>query len=293
MKPGIFPALKMSEYLALKALSSGRCNILLTQSPFHALHDEGSPPSEVSEIGTAIHDGLLEGVDRIVPVPADDWRTKLAKEARDLARAEGKIPMLSRKVDQVMQAIEAARDYMHGSELSDEWAAEHDVELTMVWKEGKIFCKARADWLARDRSLLIHVKTTAGSAQPESWIRNQLSPAGYDVAAAFYERGLYASEKGVGLNAPTSVFLIIEQQPPFGCSLVGLSPAMMDLATRKADRAIRIWQECHETGHFPCYPSRIAYAEPMPWQVANEEAEQFMAERPGFNEKELEGGIPL
>lgn len=296
MKAGIFPAIKMSEYLSLKALSSGRCNTILTQSPFHALHDEGGDPSEVSDIGTAIHDGLLEGVDRIVAIEADDWRTKAAKAARDEARAAGKIPMLARKVEQVTHAIESAKAYMLSSEIAEEWSGASESELTIIWKEGKLFCKARPDWLSADRSLLIHVKTTAGSAQPESWIRNQLTACGYDLAVAFYERGLYAAEDGAGQNAPTSVFLIIEQNAPYGCSLVGLSPAMLDLASRKAERAIRIWQECQETGHFPCYPSRIAYAEPMPWQLANEETEQILGQMgkqaDRLTDDELQGGIP-
>lgn len=298
MKPGIYPKILMREYLALKALSSGRCNVILSQSPFHALHDEGGQPSEVSDIGTAIHDGLLEGVDRIVSIEADDYRTKLAKEARDQARAEGKIPMLARKVEQVIDGIESAKAYMLGSELADEWAGESEAEQTIVWKEGKVLCKARPDWLSADRSLLIHVKTTAGSAQPESWIRNQLSPSGYDVACAFYEKALY-SLPGAGQNAPTSVFLVIEQTKPYGCSLVGLSPAMLDLANRKAERAIRVWQECQESGVYPCYPSRIAYAEPMPWQIASEETEEIfgqMTQEPRgemFDEETLKDGVPL
>lgn len=293
VKPGIYSSIKMAEYLALKALSAGRCNVILTQSAFHALHDEQSAPSEVSEIGTAIHDGLLEGVDRIVAIEADDWRTKAAKAAREEARAAGKIPILARKAEQVTRAIDCARGYMSQSELADEWAGESEAELTLVWKEGKVLCKARPDWLAADRSLLIHVKTTAGSAQPESWIRNQLCASGYDLAAAFYERGLYAAESGKGRDAPTSVFLVIEQQPPFGCSLVGLSPAMMDLASSKAERAIAIWQKCQASGNYPCYPSRIAYAEPLPWQMVNEEAEKFQHESEQLSEEELQGGIPL
>ena len=80
--------MSMSEYLSLDALSSGVCHTLLTESPYHARFKQENPgaPSSVSDMGIAIHDGLLEGVDRIVAIDADDWRTKAAKEARDAAR---------------------------------------------------------------------------------------------------------------------------------------------------------------------------------------------------------------
>ena len=282
---GVHAGVSMQDYLLHHGLSSSRLHTLLTQSPFHAYHDEGGEPSEVSEIGTAIHDALLEGVDRIVTVEADDWRTKDAKAARDTARAEGKIPMLARKVSQVMSAVEAAKRYISSSEIAGVFD-DGKPEQTVIWKEGEMLCKARPDWLTNDRSLLLHVKTTAGSAQPDSWIRNMLTGMGYDVAASFYERGCYQAKietKSGGVVQ--SVFLVIEQSPPYGCSLIGLDPAMQDLAARKVERGIRIWQQCKASGKYPAYPSRICYAEPRPWELEAEETKAFTSE-------ELEGGIP-
>lgn len=267
---GIHDGITMQTYLLHRGLSASRLHTILTQSPFHAYHAEGGEPSEASEIGTAIHDGLLEGVDRIVTVDADNWMTKAAKEAREKARAEGKIPMLARKVDQIMNAIQAARSFMATSELAEQWAGVSSSEVTMIWNEDKMICKARPDWLSGDRSLMIHVKTTQGSAEPSSWIRNQLTSSGYDIAAAFYQRGIAALEA-----VPLSVFLVIEQNPPYGCSLVGLDPAMQELADRKVERGIRIWQQCKATNKYPSYSSRIHYAEPKAWMIDEEESHVF------------------
>ena len=288
LKPGIH-RISMAEYLDIKALSSGLCNTILQCSPYHAKHEQdGRPndPSSESDIGTAIHDALLEGIDRIAVIDADDWRTKAAKEAREQARAAGQIPMLARRVAQIEAAVESAKAFIASSELAgvfDDGAPEQ----TIIWREGDVLCKARPDWLGADLSVILHVKTTAGSAQPDSWIRNQLIGCGYDVAAAFYERAVY-SLPGEGKDAPTSVFLVIEQEPPHGCSLVGLAPALVDLASRKAERAIRTWQKCHKSGRFPCYPTRIAYAEPRPWDIAQEEERDVL-----FTEEQLKGGVPL
>ena len=285
MTPGIRSGVAMGEYLLMAGLSASRINTLLQYSPFHAYHDEGGEPSEVSDIGTAIHSALLEGVDNIVTIDAEDWRTKDAKAARDAARAAGKIPMLARKVSQVMSAVEAAKRYISSSEIAGVFD-DGKPEQTVIWKEGEMLCKARPDWLTNDRSLLLHVKTTAGSAQPDSWIRNMLTGMGYDVAASFYERGCYQAKietKSGGVVQ--SVFLVIEQSPPYGCSLIGLDLAMQDLAARKVERAIATWQRCKATGIYPAYPSRICYAAPKPWELEAEETREFTA-------TELEGGIP-
>lgn len=283
---GIHDGVPMRDYLLHAGLSASRLNILLSESPLHARHSEGGEPSEASEIGTAIHDGLLEGVDRIVAIEADDWRTKAAKDARDEARAASKIPMLARKVAQVQAAIAAAKSFIETTELSGIFERGKP-EQTVIWYEGKLICKARPDWLTDSRDVLLHVKTTDGSAEPNSWIRNQLV-RGYDVAAAFYERGMFAvsetPEQSVYLH---SVFLVIEQNAPYGCSLIGMSPAMQDIAASRVNRGISLWAKCKAAGKYPAYSPVIHYAEPFAWQMADEEEKQM------FSNEELHGGIPL
>ena len=278
MKPGIHQ-IGMTEYLAIKALSSGLVHTLLSQSAMHAKSQQDDPqdePSAVSEIGTAIHDVLLEGRHRIAEVPFDDWRTKEAKAQRELARSEGRLPVLHHKVPQIEAAVAAARAFIATSELNGVFDSGKP-EQTLVWKEGDVLCKARPDWLTADQSILLHVKTTAGSAQPESWIRNQLASCGYDTALAFYERGLVQTMamENMKWGGAQSVFLIIEQLPPYGCSLVSLDPAYMELAASKVERAIRTWAECQASGKYPAYPSRIAYATPKPWDLSEEEGRQL------------------
>lgn len=271
MKPGIYNGMPMAEYMRLPAFSSSRAHTLLTYSPFHARYMPSREPSDASDNGTAIHDVLLEGVDRIAEIAAEDWRTKAAKEARDAARAEGKIPLLASRAATVKEAVGAAKEFVGRSELAGIFQRGKP-EVTFVWDDGGLLCKARPDWLTDEHDILLHVKTTQGSAEPNSWIRNQLTNCGYDVACAFYERGLYASyTPGSGKNAPLSVFLVIEANAPYGCSLVALDPAMADLADSKARRAIKTWAECKRTKKYPSYPTQICYAEPKPWDLAAEQ----------------------
>jgi hypothetical protein len=281
--------MSMAEYLAIPALSSGLCNTLLAYSAYHAKHEQdnrAADDSDASDAGTAIHSALLEGMDAIVALDYPDWRTKAAKEARDAARAAGSIPMLAHKVERIGAAVGAAKNFIARSELAGVFDSGQP-EMTLIWNEGAVLCKAKPDWLSADRSLMIHVKTTQGSANPDSWIRNQLTPCGYDLALAFYERGLSEVAQVENIR---SVFLVIEQQEPHGCSLVGLDPASHDLASRKAARAIRLWAECQRSGKYPSYPSRICWAAPKPWEMAQED-EREMSQP--FSERELEGGVPL
>ena len=287
MKPGIHQKVPMAQYLALAAVSASLLNRVLDYSPFHAKHAQDNPeddPTTESETGTAIHDALLEGRDRIVAVDAPDWRTKAAKEQREFVRQQGGIPMLAHKVAQVEAAMKAAKQYVAGSEIAGVFDTGAP-EQTLIAQEDGLLLKARPDWLTADRSILLHVKTTKGSANPETWIRTQLSGMGYDVAALFYERVLAAAAPGE--RPPLSVFLVIEQEPPHGCSLVGLDPAMQDIASRKVERALRLWANCVTAQRWPAYPSQIAYAEPRQWQILEEQMRQQ------FPEETLKGGIPL
>lgn len=272
----------MDEYLALPALSSGVCHTLLTESPHHARFKQQNPrePSSVSDMGIAIHDGLLEGVDRIVAIDADDWRTKAAKEARDAARVAGNIPMLARKVGQVTAAIEAVKAFVAKSEIAgcfDDGQAEGVIQ----WDDGGIACKARPDWFGG--GFHVSLKTTDGSANPDSWIRRQLGPMGYDTSLLFYERGFLS----VGLQVEHRI-LLVEQNAPYGCCVIGLAPSRRECAASRVNRAIAIWRECMRSGKWPAYPAQTCFAEAMPYELAAEEEADVM-----FTEKELSGGIPL
>lgn len=283
-KPGIY-RIPMAEYLALPYLSSGLCNTILTHSVRHARHDQQFPDTDgatASDTGTAIHDALLEGVDRIASIDAADWRTKAAKEARDAARAEGKIPMLSGDVSAIKSAVSAARDHVEASELAGIFD-DGEPELTLIWEENGVLCKARPDWLTADRQIMLHVKTTPASANPDTWIKRQLIGAGYDVAAAFYTRALHAACPSI--KKTEAVFLVIEQDAPHGCSLIGLSPMSNEIADRKVESAISAWVTAVKTDKWPCYTPRICYAEPPIW--AQKEHEELRSHEPEPFDPEL------
>lgn len=287
-------SMSMVDYLSLKALSSGVCHRILSESPLHARLSSPwnashvSDNSKVADIGSAAHKCLLEGTEAgIAIILADDWRTKAAKEARDIAYAAGHIPILEGKMVAVRAMVTAARDYLSASELKgifDTGAAEVTIQFT---QRETIPCKIRCDWLTEDKQIILSYKTTAGSANPDSWIRTQLPQ--YDMATVFYERGVLAACE---TEQTRCVHLIQEQSFPYACSLVALAPAYRELAAHRLDMALATWESCTASGHWPAYPTRIAWAEPKPWQQAEAE-ERANDDSAFFKDDELSQGIPL
>ena len=259
--------IKMDEYLAIDALSSGVCHTLLSQSPAHARYSQTHHHelSTAMDLGTIAHQVLLEGSeDRIAVVDAEDWRTKAAREARDLARLRGATPILEKDMGRVREMAEMAREYIAASEIAEIFKRGKP-EQTMLWEENGVACKARPDWLADDNSVIVHFKTVGRSAEPGSFIYGTMTSMGYDIALAFYERGMRAI---AGYGSPLrSMILAQETAQPYACSLVALSTAWMEMASVKVERGISLWSECLHSGQWPAYSSRICYAEPRSWQL--------------------------
>jgi PDDEXK-like domain of unknown function (DUF3799) len=255
------------------SLSSSVAKVLLRQSPAHAamMHPKLNPSyvngeSSRFDLGTMAHALLLEDdSSRLVTIEADDWRTKAAKEARDAARAEGRIPILVKQAGELLRMVGAARDFLRNSEVG---GIRFKAEQTIAWKEGQAWCRARPDWLSDDCDLILDYKTT-DDASPDAAIR-QIGRMGYDTQAAFYLRGLQTVRPLD--NQPVFAFLFQEIEPPFACSLIALSNAYLEIAEAKVERAIKTWGYCLKTGDWHSYTNRIMYADPAAWAMAEYEA---------------------
>lgn len=251
------------------SLSSSIASILLEQSPQHAwlahprlnpnYHEEGDSRFD---LGSAAHMMLLERrADAIVRVAADDWRTKAAKEARDLAQAAGKYAVLERQYGDIERMVTVAREFVQGTELGG-ILDESDAEQTVLWQDGNVYCRCRPDLLSKDRGIIVDYKTTE-SAQPDAFGR-QIGRMNYDLQAQFYTRGV---ENLTGRQDTAFVFLVQEISPPYACSLVSLSNAYALVGAAKARRALALWDECVSNDCWPGYEARVHYIEPPAWAL--------------------------
>lgn len=278
IKSGIYPTMTMPEYLAIQAFSSGLGQRILSQSPLHAWVESPWNPerdrsdSGTADIGTYAHAMLLEGgSDALWVVEASDWRTKAAQQSRDDARAMGKTPILFGKLAEVNSMVKAAKEFIATTELAGLFDA-GAAEQTLVFEIDGVLCKARPDWLTTDRKISLSYKTTAGSAQPDAWIRTQLP--GYDMGIVLYERGIRTA---CDVTQTRVVTLVQEQKMPFSCALIGLAPAWQELADKRLSLALGIWASCLQSGKFPGYTNQICWAEPKPWMMAEAEEQELNA----------------
>lgn len=277
MKPGIYPDITHEAYHAdpcdKPSLSASLSKILLARSPLHAwcAHPRLNPDYEheekaVFDVGTAAHEAVLQGIDRMVIVVADDWRTKAAKEARDQARAAGKIPVLTKHGDAIYAMTDALTAAMANCpDLNGITLADGKAEQTLIWQDGKVTCRSRLDWLASDHSLILDYKTTNASANPVDWTRTGLLNLGGDLQAAFYLRGLKAL---TGKDAKF-IFMVQEVEPPHAVSFIGMPPAFLDLGEAKVADAIDLFGLCQESDTWPGYSNRVCWADPPAWAQAN------------------------
>lgn len=251
-------------------LSKSILHTLIERSPAHAraAHPKLNPElervdDEKFDLGTAAHALFLEGDAGVQVVQANDWRTAAAKEQRDLARADGRIPMLAKHYDDVCQMVAALR------EQCDEHPAgpffrDGTAERTLVWDdEYGVLCRARLDWLRDDLAAIDDLKTTRASANPEQWSRSMFG-FGADLQVAFYLRGC---EKVLGCR-PDFRFVVVETVSPFALSVVSLVPDALALAEKKVSYALKVWAMCLRNDVWPGYAPRVAFAEAPPWLEA-------------------------
>jgi hypothetical protein len=278
-EPGIYQ-IPLVEYIADPApepsVSSSIAHALITASPIHAfvqhprlnkgVIDHGSTKMD---LGTVVHGIVLEGDEsRLVIVEADDWRTKVARETRDAARLAGCVPILAGDMGQVREIVSAALDAIHHSELASAFTPENGkAEQTLLWRDGDCWLRSRPDWLTYDHRLIIDLKTTSGSAEPTAWMRTMLGN-GNDLQAVMGLRGIKAlSKEGARCQF---VFWVVEQNPPYASSFIGLSPQFLEMSEHKLERALRSWSDCTLTNTWPGFPSRVCWLEPPNWAWTQE-----------------------
>lgn len=262
-------------------LSASLCHTLLSQSPRHAWWQSPAlnpayvrEESDAFDLGNAEHAYVLKGETNFVLIDAPDFRTKLAKEMRDTARAEGKTPLLAHRWATVQ--LMAAEVW--------EQLARHDppgllqpeggmAEVSIFFELDGVACRATPDWLSLDHRQIVDLKTVGASAHPAAFSR-ALWDKGYAIQAAFYRRAVKAAH---GVDAEFR-FVAVETTPPYALSVVALDPEAQAFADLQVTEAVRVWKQCLTTGQWPAYPTRTAYAEVPPWMQTQWLERQYYGE---------------
>lgn len=259
-------------FLPEPSLSSSIAKMLVTPgtTPLHAwtdcprLNPEHEPEDqEKFDLGKAAHALMLNDPQAFEIIDAADWRTKAAQEQRFLARAGGKIPLLSHQFRDATEMVTAGRRQLMTHEEGKSFFVDGVPEQTIVWCEGDVWCRARVDWMPNNSNLWPDYKSTAASADPDAWQRTGYG-MGVDIQASFYLRGMRALK----FKNPQFRFCVQENYKPFALSVIGLMPGALDLADRKVEQAIAKWRECRKLNYWPAYPKRTAWIDAPAWHEA-------------------------
>jgi len=254
------------------SLSSSVARILLDGSPRHAwtAHPRLNPVQDNDDgsarldLGSVAHKLVLGKGSDIAVLTFDSFRTKEAQGLRDAARAAGRIPILKADYDRACDMADALTDQMRHIEGFETAFTEGDSEAVAIWEDGHgTFCRCMMDRLDLKRARLFDYKTVAGSAHPQA-VGRRLFDMGYEVQAAFYERGLYELQ-AVPDGRLQFFFVAQEIDPPYLATVVQLDEAAMMIGRKKVAAAIELWRRCVESNNWPGYPTQVARIEMPPW----------------------------
>jgi hypothetical protein len=251
---GIYDGMSEDDYHgAHDALSSSGARTLIERSPaqFRYLQTHRKDKDEY-DFGHGAHKYVLGEGSEIVEVDAPTWQGGDAKRAKAAARAEGKIPLLTK---QVVQAKEMAR-MVHAHPIAGKLFQQGKPEQSLFWQDEQtgVTLRARPDfmtWLG-GRLYVPDYKTSRGSG-PEDFSKSAGS-YGYYMQHPFYTEGIRAL--GIADN-PAFLFVTQSKEPPYFVDVCELAPDEVELGHLMNRKAIELFAECMASGEWPDYSHEI------------------------------------
>lgn len=253
MPASVIRNLPAEEYHAIKAVSAGMVWTLDSECPLKAWLGSPWNPNQTREdathfdVGTAVHLAVLEPhlfAERVALHGFDDYKTKIAREARDEAYIAGRTPLKPSEYQTVLGMHEALEKKKHIWRLF----AEGDSEITLQWDWNGLPCKCRPDRLAADGSYIVDLKS-AITVNPKALAR-KLESEGWFVRAPWYLAG---AKMATGIMPTAYKFVVVEKDPPHICEVFDIDIRSMVQGEQIIGRALTLIGECFKTGRWPSY----------------------------------------
>lgn len=274
MKPGFYFDMAEPDYRAdpcpTPSLTQSLAKILLERSPLHAwtahpkLNPDFRPDDDTKfDIGNLCHVLLIGRGKTFVVLDFDDWRTKEAREQREVAAEHGRLAVLGKHYRLAERMVDAAREQLKLRRLSHLFN-DGTGETVMAWKEGELWFRQMIDWLTHDRCTFADYKTTDFCVAPHGLGRIMVN-AGWDIQAAMAERGLNELD---GYKPRRFLFIVQETEVPYCLSVVELSESVLTMGRKKLQAAVNLWRLCMERDLWPGYAAEIVVPEYPGWAEA-------------------------
>lgn len=259
------------EYHALPSLSSSGARKLLPPSCPAIFRWEQDHPvhRDYFDFGSAAHKVVLGDMSaNVAVIDADNWYTRRAKDARDEARAVGRIPILTADWQTVLDMAAAIQQHPIASRLLDPLHGRSEQSLSWTDPATGVDCRARLDWLPDPGPgrMIVPDYKTAKSASPQAF-RSSAANYGYHMQAAWYLQALQA-----GLDEdPAFVFIVQEKTPPYLVSVIELGPDSLELGATQNHRAREIFRDCTAANTWPGYTDGVDLIELPGWYFKQQE----------------------
>ncbi|MFE0470563.1 PD-(D/E)XK nuclease-like domain-containing protein [Streptomyces sp. NPDC058947] len=281
-EPGIYPDMPIDVYHADPVpggslSSSGARKLLDPGCPAQFKYDRDHPQPHKREfdLGHAAHLLVLGEGPELEVIDFPDWKKVAARELRDLAYDEGKVPLLTKDHEQVQAMAEAIRQHPTAGAL---FAPGNGIaEQSLFWQDPRhgVWRRARPDWMPHrheDGRLVVVDYKTARAVDPAA-LQRSVYEHGYHAQAAWYLDAVKAVDLAGGIE-PAFVFVFQAKTAPYLVHLVELDFPALTLGAARNDRALRIYAECERTGHWPGFNDRITYL-PLPAWAEKRDHEEY------------------
>lgn len=262
------------------ALSASLASKIINATPRHAFAasprlnpDFEAEDKAAFDIGSAFHEVMTGKGRGIFVVPFDDYRKKAAQEARDDARAQGFTPLTEPQNKQVLRMVECAKVQMAEHGIGNPFERGQN-EITLIWKQDGAMNRIMVDCIDEENRVAYDLKSLAGVADPDAWLRRDMSH-GTDLRAAHYVDGL----KAVFGGEWTYRFVLVEKEQPHCLSVAQFSEPALFIGRKKITRAREVWARCVDRAEWPGFSAEIAVIQPPAFHEANWlERESFEAD---------------
>jgi len=252
LEPGIHAGIPSDRYHSLPHLSASMLK-KLRRSPAHLRYsmDHPQPDTEALAFGRLLHSMILEPdqvESQYVFAPKLDKRTKEGKAAWEALQSDGRQVVSVEDRDKAAAMVAALRN--DSGIASILWDCEGSNELTYLWSDDGLDCRARIDRVCEWRGMrcFVDYKTTQ-DASPDGF-PYEARRHGYGIQCAHYlngDRALTDAER------PTFIFIAQEKEPPYMPALAVVEDEFVELHEPIVRGLVEQYRVCLSDNYWPGY----------------------------------------
>lgn len=268
-KARIYRGISEADYRAdpcpTPSLTQSACKLLIERSPRHAWEASPrlNPQFEADDdtkfdVGNVAHRLVLGRGKDFAIVKAADWRTKAARDEREILAKHGKIGILEHQFDQAVELHLAARKQLDQHQDADAFT-EGAAEVMIAWEEDGVWFRSLIDWLHDDLRTVDDYKSTAMSVAPHV-IGLRAEAGGWHIQAAFIERGLDILDP-TGAGRRRYRFIAQETDKPHALTTMHMDEHWLTMGRKQVDAGVALWRRSLAANRWPGYPPRAVVPE--------------------------------